>query len=160
MALSGEAKRAVKIALGNSRLGEAVCDAIDASELGSVETIEFDGATGANEIQIPDNLLDALSITGGGSDFLVFRTSNGAELIIVSQTLAMAEGEDISVGTTTGTKIGTSTSQKLGFFNATPVAQRSAITAPTGGATVDAEARTAINAIITALETLGLVAPN
>lgn len=35
-----------------------------------------------------------------------------------------------------------------------------AVTAPTGGATVDAEARTAINAIITRLESLGLVTPN
>lgn len=43
-----------------------------------------------------------------------------------------------------------------GFENA-PL---SAITAPTGGATQDAEARTAINSIITRLEDLGLVAAN
>ena len=36
----------------------------------------------------------------------------------------------------------------------------SAITAPSGGATVDAEARTAINSVITTLENLNLVAPN
>lgn len=41
-----------------------------------------------------------------------------------------------------------------------PVTQQTAITAPTGGTTVDAEARTAINAIITALEAYGLVADN
>lgn len=39
-----------------------------------------------------------------------------------SQTLA--EGVNIGVGTSTGTKIGTATSQKLAFFNATPVVQR------------------------------------
>ena len=39
-------------------------------------------------------------------------------------------------------------------------APRSAITAPTGGGTQDAEARTAINSIITALEELGLVTAN
>lgn len=34
------------------------------------------------------------------------------------------------------------------------------ITAPTGGATIDSEARTAINTVITRLESLGLVNPN
>lgn len=38
--------------------------------------------------------------------------------------------------------------------------QQAAITAPTGGVTTDAEARTAINSIITALEAHGLVASN
>lgn len=36
---------------------------------------------------------------------------------------------NIPVGTSTGTKIGTSASQKLGFFNATPVVQQTAVTA-------------------------------
>lgn len=39
-------------------------------------------------------------------------------------------------------------------------ARQSAITAPSGGATTDAEARTAINSIITALEAHGLVESN
>lgn len=38
--------------------------------------------------------------------------------------------------------------------------QVEAITAPTGGSTVDAESRTAITAIIAALESAGIVAPN
>lgn len=41
-----------------------------------------------------------------------------------------------------------------------PVTTKAAVAAPTGGATVDAEARTAINAIITVLEQFGLVEPN
>jgi hypothetical protein len=35
---------------------------------------------------------------------------------------------NIALGTTTGTKIGTATTQKLGFYNATPVVQPSAYT--------------------------------
>jgi len=42
----------------------------------------------------------------------------------------------------------------------TLAARQSAITAPTGGGTVDAEARTAINTVITVLETFGMVTPN
>lgn len=41
---------------------------------------------------------------------------------------ALTDGVDIAVGSTTGTKIGTATTQKLGFYNATPVVQPSAYT--------------------------------
>ena len=37
--------------------------------------------------------------------------------------------KNLILGTTTGTKIGTATSQKLGFYNATPVVQPTALTA-------------------------------
>lgn len=46
----------------------------------------------------------------------------------------------------------------LGFFGATPAAQPAAISDPSGGGVQDAESRTAIAAIIDALQTLGLVA--
>jgi len=50
---------------------------------------------------------------------------------------------------------------KLGASSSkAPAASQASITAPTGGTTVDAEARTAINAIITRLEAYGLVADN
>ena len=49
---------------------------------------------------------------------------------------------------------------KFGMNGVTPAAQQDAITAPTGGATTDAEARAAINSIITVLETFGMVAEN
>jgi hypothetical protein len=38
-------------------------------------------------------------------------------------TFTIADANDIAVGTTTGTKIGTATSQKLAFWNKTPVVQ-------------------------------------
>ena len=39
--------------------------------------------------------------------------------------LTLADAADLEFATTTGTKIGTSTSQKLAFYNATPIVQRS-----------------------------------
>lgn len=61
----------------------------------------------------------ATTITGNltvGSSKLVVTASSG--------TTTLAEGANIAVGTTTGTKIGTAASQKIGFFNATPVVQQ------------------------------------
>jgi hypothetical protein len=44
----------------------------------------------------------------------------------------------------------------VGFYGVTPVARAAAISSPTGGATIDAEARTAIDAIRTALTNIGI----
>ena len=75
----------------------------------------------------------------------------------------IADGLNFILGTTTGTKFGTSASQKIGFFNKTPVVQQSAITTPAGGGSgstdaIDISARTAIGQIKTALTNLGLTA--
>jgi len=43
----------------------------------------------------------------------------------LNSTLTMGEAANMAFGTTTGTKIGGSTSQKLGFWNATPIVQPS-----------------------------------
>jgi hypothetical protein len=60
--------------------------------------------------------------------------------------ILMSEGANLQVGTTTGTKIGTDTAQKLGFWNVTPVVQQ--VLATGVGATVDN--------VISLLQTLGL----
>lgn len=46
--------------------------------------------------------------------------------------LGLSESANIVLGTTTGTKIGTATTQKLGFFNATPIVQPAAVTTVQG----------------------------
>ena len=66
--------------------------------------------------------------------------------------------EAAGTGTLRGLKIGTATTSLIGFYGVTPVDQPATVTDPTGGLTVDAEARTAINAIIDRLQELGLVA--
>ena len=63
--------------------------------------------------------------------------------------------KNIVLGTTTGTKIGTATNQKLGFYNATPIVQPSATPA---NATDLATALTLVNDIKSKLVTLGLIA--
>ncbi len=57
------------------------------------------------------NMLDA----SGTNQFKVITSSNDM--------LQLGEARNIKVGTTTGTKIASSTSQKLGFWDATPVVQ-------------------------------------
>lgn len=68
------------------------------------------------------------------------------------------DGSNMKFGITTGTKIGTSTSEKIGFWNTTPVIQPVHIIDASGGGTVDAEARTAINALLAQFASLGLQA--
>lgn len=67
----------------------------------------------------------------------------------------LKDGSTITLGSTTGGKIG-ATGDKLGFLGATPIVRQSAITAPSGGATQDAESRTAITSLINALKNFGL----
>lgn len=70
--------------------------------------------------------------------------------------IQMLDARNIQVGRKNGTMIGTAADQKLAFYGTTPIAKQSAITAPSGGSTVDANARAAIDAIITALKNMGI----
>ncbi len=80
------------------------------------------------------------------------------QVTAITTETAITDGVDLLLGTTNGTRIGTTPAQKLGLFGATPVSQQSAITPPTGGTTIDAEARTAINNLIAALQAIGITA--
>jgi hypothetical protein len=66
----------------------------------------------------------------------------------------IGEANDIAVGTTTGTKIGTATTQKLGFFNKTPVVQPVAV----ADATTAVDVITQFNALLARMRDLGLIA--
>lgn len=69
-------------------------------------------------------------------------------------TLNILDGGNIATGTTTGLKIGTATSQKLGFYNATPVDQPATVADATDAASVILRC----NDIIDRLQELGLIA--
>ena len=65
---------------------------------------------------------------------------------------------DVFLANNSGLQIGTATSQKIAFYGGTPVDQPATVSDPSGGLTVDAEARTAINALIDRLQELELIA--
>ena len=71
-----------------------------------------------------------------------------------SSLLHLADAGNIQVGTTTGTKIGTATTQKLGFYNATPVVQPAAV----ANATTAVDVITQLNDLLAKLRTLGIIA--
>lgn len=75
------------------------------------------------------------------ADVLITTTQGGTpkSTRFGSAGITLADGYDLSFNTTTGTKIGTSTGQKIGFFNSTPIAK------PSGN-------------VLSALANLGLVA--
>jgi hypothetical protein len=72
--------------------------------------------------------------------------------------ITIAAGKNFVLNTTTGTKIGTGTTQKLGFWNATPVVQPAAQADASGGSVIDTEARAALNGLLAKLRTIGLIA--
>lgn len=62
--------------------------------------------------------------------------SDGTDLVLLPQTnvriaghLKIDDAKNVILGTTTGTKFGTATTQKLGFYNVAPVVQQAALTA-------------------------------
>lgn len=95
-------------------------------------------------------------LTGPPASTMVITPASGQNLNLYAQSggsscyvnipLHFGDGFNISTGTSTGTKIGASTTQKIGFWNAAPVVQQ--VLATGGGATVDN--------VITLLQTLGL----
>lgn len=70
-----------------------------------------------------------------------------------------AAGRNISSDLQTGTQIGTSSTQKLGFWGATPIVQPAHVgTITATGADQDGSARAVINSIIAVLDATGITA--
>lgn len=98
---------------------------------------------------------------GQTAPILRIQSSAGASFIAVSSAgqlnlnagMNMADNTNFIVGTTTGTKIGTGTTQKLGFWNATPVVQPTAVADATGAGDVVAQ----LNALLSRLRTIGII---
>lgn len=82
-----------------------------------------------------------------------YRT-NFPDKMVLEKDLVL-KNHDIDTEGMAGMKIGNSKS-KLSVYGVPPVVQATAISAPTGGAVQDAEGRTAINLIRTALKNYGI----
>lgn len=69
--------------------------------------------------------------------------------------ITMGDAKNIILNTTTGTKIGTGTTQKLGFYNATPVVQATGIVDADGTL---GDVTTKFNSLLSKMEAYGLLA--
>jgi predicted aconitase with swiveling domain len=129
----------------------------------TIGLVRFDGANGTS-FNIAAEIQCQVDAIPGADDMparLVFlTTADGAATpterlrITSAGVLQVADAGNIQVGTTTGTKIGTATTQKLGFYDATPVVQPTAVADATDAATVI----TQLNALLTRMRNLGLIA--
>jgi hypothetical protein len=80
------------------------------------------GSGGTNTLQIGDNGLPGVDLNVGSGAMRLFAA--GDSIVLRSMT-SLADAKNLVLATGTGSKIGTATSQKLGFWNATPVVQQS-----------------------------------
>jgi hypothetical protein len=153
-------------ASGNVGIGTTPTLALDISASAGAQ-IKLARPTGVDmrlNAQFANTDLASLSVVSAHP--LAFHTSNTERLRITSAGLVgigvtapssllhLADAGNITVGATTGTKIGTATTQKLGFYNATPVVQPAAVADATDAATVI----TQLNDLLAKLRTLGIIA--
>ena len=74
--------------------------------------------------------------------------------VTISGLVSLPNSSNIQLGTGAGTKIGTATTQKIGFYNATPVVQPTAVADSTDAPSVI----TQLNLLLGHMRTLGLIA--
>ena len=104
--------------------------------------------TGAND----------LTLRAPSGRAVVIDVAATAKISVAASTVTLADALDFVFNATTGTKIGTATTQKISVYNATPVVQGAAVADASGGAVIDAEARTALNALLARIRTFGIIA--
>jgi len=96
----------------------------------SNNAIQFSGSATTG---ISQNGADTVAIFVAGTERMRFRSTNIGVIdtlnIQASTGISFNDASNMAMGTTTGTKIGTATTQKLAFFNASPVVQPSGVTA-------------------------------
>jgi hypothetical protein len=90
-------------------------------------------------------------VVAGGSNI----TSISDARIAFQVVGAFADGVNLTFGTTTGTQIGTTANQKLGFFGKTPITQPT-LGAATAGSSYTTNELAMLNAVYSAMRAIGL----
>lgn len=149
-----------------------------AFDLRGIATTEVTTSTSATTAAL---MLDARKVSGtstttfGNTANLLAIANNGTvrtvvkgngDLLMVAGDVTLADPGNLILGTSTGTKIGTATSQKLGLWNATPIVQPttavSAATFVVGSGTAVNDASTfdgyTLKQIVKALRNIGALA--
>lgn len=107
------------------------------------------------------NLEAVLKTRSGGTGTargLVLATNDiGRITIAANGDISVTDNLPINFGTTSGTQLGTTSSQKIAFWGSTPIVRPSGVAVPTGGATIDSECRASLTDLITKLQAIGLI---
>jgi hypothetical protein len=100
-----------------------------------------------------DGIMRVAAVTGTALNLFVTGAANSV-VAIGAGSVTLTDAMNLIVGSTTGTKVGTSATQKLGFYGATPVVR------PTGtpaAATDPATTMALVNSLRASLIALGLI---
>jgi len=92
----------------------------------------FVGATSNTGVNLTLSGRLSAATLGAADETLAATIASSTGVITVNAGLTFADAKNIVVNATTGTKIGTATTQKLGFYNATPVVQPATTGTTTG----------------------------
>jgi len=109
---------------------------------GAAGTTELFSVNGSGWLVGPAT--STMVITPASGQNLNLYAQGGGSVCSVNIPLSFGDGFHLGFGTSSGTRIGTGTTQRIGFWNATPVVQQ---VLPTGSTT---------DQVITLLQTLGL----
>lgn len=144
---------------GGSNVGALLYALTSTSSSGSLgfafdttNSFSFTAGNGTRQIARAGIAITNLTNTAGSeAGDIAFYTQTGGSAMAVrvtisSATITFIDAYDIVLGSTTGTKIGTATGQKIGFYGVTPVAQQ---VLATGALKV-------VDDVITFLQTIGL----
>lgn len=156
------------ISLG--RGGTGILDIFNRATLSSSVTLQGRARVGTDLTGINLTIAGGAGTGNAAGGSLIFQTAPAGltGTVVGTQTtrltldstglITLADTVNFAFNGTTGTKHGTATTQKQSWWNATPVVQPTAVVDASGGAVVDAEARTALNNTLARLRTIGLFA--